>query len=75
MRKFLLWIRNNFLSNTTSSTPDEDNDGHKELLEELTHLKTKLFSINQELIELEYARNNLVKEIEDKLFIEQFFNK
>lgn len=75
MINFLVRLKNNFLLNSNKSTfknIDEDIDGYTELLQELIQLKSKLTSVDQELIELENARNKLVIEIENKLLTNNF---
>ena len=70
MGDFLVKLKNIFLSNPNTSTVediDEDIDGYTELLQDLIQLKSKLSSVDQELLELECVRNKLVKEIENKL--------
>lgn len=70
MGDFLVKLKNIFLTNSNTSTVediDEDIDGYTELVQDLIQLKSKLSSVDQELLELECARNKLVKEIENKL--------
>ena len=70
MGDFLVKLKNIFLSNPNTSTVEdinEDIDGYTELLQDLIQLKSKLSSVDQELLELECVRNKLVKEIENKL--------
>lgn len=72
MREFLVKLKKFFKKDSdTDVNIDEDIDGYTELLEELIQLKRKLSSADQELMELEYARNKLVNEIENKLFQKQ----
>lgn len=78
MRDFLVKLKNTFIKNSDTVTVeeiDEDIDGYTELLKELTQLKSKLSSVNQELIELENARNKLVNEIENKLLQNNYNNE
>ena len=72
MGEFLVKLKKFFKKDSdTDVNIDEDIDGYTELLEELIQLKRKLSSADQELMELEYARNKLVNEIENKLFQKQ----
>lgn len=75
MNNFLVRLKNKFLLNSNKSTfknIDEDIDGYTELLQELIQLKSKLTSVDQELIELENARNKLIIEIKNKLLSNNF---
>ena len=78
MRDFLVKLKNIFIkdSYTIEVEPvDDEINEYAELLKDLLQLKIKLSSVNQELIELEHVKNELVNEIETKLLQNNYNNE